>query len=107
MGVRLKLRRACVSDPVDSQPDKDDGIADQEPPRAEAIIADIYRQVRAARDGGIRVSRVVMSALHYRLLQEYRSRLGDLADPAMEYLDRYSVFSLDIEIDDVASPGVG
>ncbi|TVQ23342.1 MAG: hypothetical protein EA382_10175 [Spirochaetaceae bacterium] len=105
--MRLKLRRADVSEPADSQPDQDGGLSDQAPPRAEAIIADIYAQTRAARDAGLQVSRVVMSAEHYRLLQEYRSRLGDLADPAMEYLDRYSVFSLDIEIDDVASARVG
>ena len=95
-----------MSDRASPPPHDSSNPPDQESPRAEAIIADIYGQVRAAFDTGAAASRVVMSREHYRLVQEYRGRLGDLADPSMDYIDRYTIFSLDIEIDAVATPRV-
>lgn len=83
----------------------------QGPLRGEELIAQIYAQVVALRSsrGGVPTAtpgRIVMSIDHYRLLQDYRARLGDAPSPGLEYLGRYELFGLPIYINDEAEPRI-
>ena len=75
-------------------------------PRAEELIAEIYRQVLLARSESRSITAVIMHASHYRVLQAYRNRLGELADASLEYLERYRIFGLEIQIYDEETPRV-
>lgn len=67
--------------------------------RAEEIIAEIWKQIGEIRARNGRPGRVVLSPDCYQLVQQYRAGLGDLANPALDYISRYEVFGLPVYID--------
>jgi len=74
--------------------------------RAEELIVEIYRQRSELIDAGNKPVRVVVSPGHYKVLQAYRGRLGDLDGPVIDYLDPYRVFDLEICVEDIETPVV-
>lgn len=64
-------------------------------PKAEVIIAEIYRQVVLSRAKGIEPRQVNLPYRFVRRLRVYRFLLGDLEGNGFEYLDRYSIFGLE------------
>lgn len=80
--------------------------ADEQPPRAEELIVDIYRQRDEMIRSGLKPDRVIMSRDHYDLIQAYRASLGEMPLGKTDYLDRYRVFDLEICIEEVNGPQV-
>jgi hypothetical protein len=74
--------------------------------RAEELIVEIYRQRSELAGQGQNPGRVVMSAGHYNLIQEYRTRLGELTSQDSDYLDPYRVFDLEICVEEIPLPRV-
>ena len=74
--------------------------------RAEELIVEIYRQRSELAGQGKRPGRVVMSASHYKLLQAYRARLGELTSQNSDYLETYEVFDLEICVEEIGLPKV-
>jgi hypothetical protein len=79
--------------------------SDDSPARAEELIVEIYRQIRAM-SAGSQPKRVVLNRTHYDILQAYRARLGELPDERPDYLERYAIFGLELAIDDCEQPRV-
>ncbi|TVQ36878.1 MAG: hypothetical protein EA384_13510 [Spirochaetaceae bacterium] len=69
-------------------------------PDAQAIILELWRKRQALRERGQTPRRVVLSMHNYRLLQQYHATLGELPDPDIDYITRYTVFDLPVYIDD-------
>lgn len=65
-------------------------------PRAEAVIAEVYRQIRQIREAGGEARRIVMPAALWNLVDEYRRILGPMEGPVPDYLGNDSLFGLDI-----------
>lgn len=74
--------------------------------RAEELILDVYRQRRELLEQGREAQRVVMSPAHYRSIQRFHALLGELPEGAVDYIDRYRLFDLEICIEDVERPVV-
>ncbi len=74
--------------------------------RAEELIIEIYRQRSQLVAAGQEPVRVVMCADHYKLIQAYRDRLGELARSAVDYLDPYRIFDLEICVEEIETPKV-
>jgi len=74
--------------------------------RAKEHIVEIYRQRSELIEAGLTPVRVVVSPGHYKVLQAYRGRLGDLDGPVIDYLDPYRVFDLEICVEDIETPVV-
>jgi len=64
--------------------------------RAEEIIAEVYRQVREARDQGRQPRRIVMNRSRWDRIQEYRSGLGVIQGPVPDYLSDEGLFGLEV-----------
>ena len=64
-------------------------------PKAEEIIAEIYRQVLVCRSRAVEPKQVLLPYRYVRRLRVYRFFLGDLGPGGIEYLDRYSIFGLE------------
>lgn len=78
----------------------------EQTPRPEELIVDIYRQRDELVAAGGSASRVVISLAHYREIQAYHSRLGEIAEGKSDYIDKYRLFDLEICIEDVDWPRV-
>ncbi|MFW5743254.1 MAG: hypothetical protein ACOCWX_01615 [Spirochaetota bacterium] len=74
--------------------------------RAEELILDVYRQRREASEQGRETTRVVMSLSHYRTIQRFHARLGEVPEGSTDYIDRYRLFDLEICIERVERPVV-
>ncbi len=74
--------------------------------RAEELIVEIYRQRSELVKAGQHPVRVVMAASHYKLMQAYRDRLGDLESREIDYLDSYRIFDLEICVEEIETPDV-
>ena len=70
-----------------------------EEPRAEAIIAEVYRQLKEKQEAGQSPTSVVMSMDNYRRIQRYHAALGETPAPAFDYISKYSFMGLSILID--------
>ena len=64
-------------------------------PRAEELIAAILAAKQRQVEQGAAPVRVVLSRGQYRIIQGYRSRLGDAPSAPLEYLTRYDIFGLE------------
>ena len=60
---------------------------------------EIYARVQEVRRTGRRVTAVVMPANLYRIVQDYRSRLGTVPEGLPDYLGRYDLFGIPIYTD--------
>lgn len=69
-------------------------------PKAEEIIAEIYRQVLLCRASGASPRVVNLPYRYVRRLRVYRFLLGELEVGGYDYLDRYHIFNLDFCIHD-------
>ncbi|MFW5741885.1 MAG: hypothetical protein ACOCW3_01070 [Spirochaetota bacterium] len=74
--------------------------------RAEELILDVYRQRREIEEHGREATRVVMNPSHYRAIQRFHAHLGDVPEGAVDYIDRYRLFDLEICIERVERPVV-
>lgn len=73
---------------------------------AQTLIVEVYRQRVALAETGRPASRVVLNPRHYRTIQEYHKRLGNLPDESADYVGRYRLFDLEICIEQVETPRV-
>ncbi len=64
--------------------------------RAEEIIAEVYRQLSAARERGMKPDRVIMLSSSWTFIKEYRRSLGIVDGPMPDYLSDDSLFGLEI-----------
>ena len=71
--------------------------------RPEEIIAEVYRQMRCKREQGENPCAVLMNPDQYQLLNFYRRFRGRPADDRLEYLQQYSIFGLEILMDNNCS----
>ena len=65
-------------------------------PRAEEIIAEVYRQLTQARSAGKTATKVVMPKAYWRTVEEYRRVLGPLDGSLPDYLSEDGLFGLEI-----------
>ncbi len=72
------------------------GNPPQNSPRAEELIVTILAEKKRRTEEGAVVSRVLLSPEQYRVIQDYRARLGDAPAASIEYLTRYDIFGLEI-----------
>lgn len=73
---------------------------------AEELILEVYRQRQEASEQGREATRVVMSLSHYRTIQRFHARLGEVPEGSIDYIDRYRLFDLEICIERVERPVV-
>ncbi len=73
---------------------------------AQTLIVEVYRQRVALAEAGRGCSRVILNPQHYRTIQEYHTKLGDLHNEAADYVGRYRLFDLEICIEQVETPRV-
>lgn len=67
--------------------------------RAEELLVELWKQVLENREKGRGAEAVILTPAQYRILQEYRKKLGDLPNPDLDYLTPYTLFNLPIFID--------
>ena len=72
-------------------PSSDGGI-----PRAEEIIAEVYRQLREKRTSGDVPGKIVMPRAYWRAIEDYRRDLGPVDGPVPDYLSDDGLFGLEI-----------
>jgi hypothetical protein len=66
---------------------------------AEEIVLSVWKKRKEMFDAGKKPTRLIMSAENYRKLQEYKTRLGVLINPEMDYLQEESLFGIPVFID--------
>lgn len=66
---------------------------------AHRLIVRLWRQRQELRANGRTPQRVVLSMHNYRVLQTYHAQLGELPNPNIDYITRYTVFDLPVYID--------
>ncbi len=69
---------------------------EQDQPRAEELIAGILAGKQQCTERGEVPKQVILSPGQYRIIQDYRARLGDAPSSSLEYLTKYEVFGLEI-----------
>jgi len=70
-----------------------------ESPRAEELLAEIWRQRLSRLEAGKAATAVVLSMENYRKIQRYHATLGELPDSEADYISRYRIFDLSVFID--------
>lgn len=70
-------------------------------PRPEEMIASIYGELDRQRSNGRTPCRVVLGMDWYRSIQAYRTLVGTLESPGMDYLGKDCLFGLEIWVDAV------
>jgi hypothetical protein len=65
-------------------------------PRAEELIVTILAEKDRRLKEGLSPARVILTPGQYRVIQEYRGRLGEAPSDSIEYLTKYEVFGLEI-----------
>jgi len=72
--------------------------------RPEELIAEVYRQLRIAREQGLKPEKVIMNPSLWAGIAEYRQSLGLIAGPVPDYLSEDGLFGLEIWYDN--DPGI-
>ena len=67
---------------------------------AQRLLVRLWRERQAVRASGRMPQRIVLSMQNYKLLQSYHALLGELPNPNIDYITRYTVFDLPVYIDD-------
>ncbi len=70
---------------------------------AEELLSRILAAKRAALDAGEKPSRVYLSRQQYRRIRRWHAALGDLAEPAADYVSEYRILELDVYEDPAGS----
>ena len=78
--------------------------ADPPEPRAEELIAEVYRQIRESRERGAKPERIVMERRLWLAIDDYRRSLGVITGPVPDYLSDDGLFGLEIWYGD--APGI-
>jgi hypothetical protein len=68
-------------------------------PRAEELIVSAFSQKQELSARGIAPTRVILTPLQYRLLQDYRARLGEAPSTDYEYLTQYDLFGMEFYVE--------
>lgn len=69
-------------------------------PRAEELIAEVYRQIIRHRENGRQPTKILMSPAKWEIINRYRLSLGSLSGPLPDYLAENTLFGLEIWYDD-------
>lgn len=80
-------------------------MAEDKETRPEALLAEIYRQLREIREAGELPEAVVIRMDQYRAIQKYHASLGETPAPAFDYIDKYTVLGLPVLIENSAMDG--
>ena len=67
--------------------------------RPEAIILEIYRQKQQCIEAGLQPEKVVLPMKMHRMIRWYHELLGNIDGPVPDYLQKESIFGLEICID--------
>jgi tetratricopeptide (TPR) repeat protein len=81
-----------------------DGTGGNGPPRAEELIAEVYRQLSQMRNRGEVPEKVILKAELWNVIQDYRRSLGVVTGPVPDYLTEDGLFGLEIWYGD--QPGI-
>jgi hypothetical protein len=95
VGRRIEI--PCSDNDFDTTGQEPDGCT------AEEVLLEIYSQKTRIVESGGRPDRVVLSMDRYRLIQEYRARLGDVPPGMTDYLGKYELFGLPVYLDNDAA----
>ncbi|TVR70192.1 MAG: hypothetical protein EA427_06510 [Spirochaetaceae bacterium] len=76
--------------------DRDDSAAS---PRPEEIIAAVYGRIRSLREEGRTATAIILPPAMYRILQDYRARLGEVPGGLPDYLGKYELFGVPLYTD--------
>ena len=76
--------------------DRGDSATADPGPRAEEVIAEVYRQIRLIRESGGKPRKAVMPAALWNRVEEYRRMLGPMEGPVPDYLSEEGLFGLEI-----------
>lgn len=68
-------------------------------PRAEEIIAELYGSISRVRETGKSVTAIVLPMSLYRVIQDYRGKLGETREGQPDYLGKYDLFGIPIYTD--------
>jgi hypothetical protein len=71
-------------------------------PRPEEIIAELWRQIGELRAAGKKPGDIIMSPEDYRGVQAWHAALGELPDPAKDYIAKYAIFNLPVFVENGA-----
>ncbi|MFP4642997.1 MAG: hypothetical protein ACLFM0_01440 [Spirochaetales bacterium] len=63
---------------------------------AEELLSRILAAKRAILDSGENPSKVYLSRDQYRRIRMWHASLGDLAEPAADYVGEYKIFQLEV-----------
>lgn len=66
---------------------------------AQEIIVEVWKKKSEMLQTGKRPSRLVLSQTNYRKLLNYKSMLGELPKPELDYLQKESLFGIPVYID--------
>ena len=67
--------------------------------RAEEIIASVYKQKRELMRAGKKPEKIVLSKINHTTLEDYRRKLPPFPPGVPDYITQYSLFGLQIFID--------
>ena len=95
----MEKERENAPSPPDPEAADSTGGQDASALRPEALIAEIYRQLKELQAAGRTPRSVAMTMDHYRAIQRYHATLGETPAPAFDYISKYSVMGLSILID--------
>lgn len=68
--------------------------------RAEEIIVEIYRRKKEMLSAGTKPAQILLSPPVYRILKEYRKKIGVIGGSVPDYLQADSIFGLEICLHD-------
>ncbi len=74
-------------------------MADEQDRAAHELIAEIYGTISALREDGREATAIVLPPEHYRILQEYRRRIGSVPEGLPDYLGQYDLFGIPLYTD--------
>ncbi len=63
------------------------------------LIAQVYGRISTLREEGKEAMAIVLPPHQYRLLQEYRRRIGDVPGGLPDYLGKYDLFGVPLYTD--------
>lgn len=66
---------------------------------AQELIALVYGQIAQLRENGKEATGIVVPPRLYRLLQDYRSTLGEIQEGLPDYIGRYDLFGIPLYTD--------
>ncbi len=66
---------------------------------AHEVIATVYGRIRELRDDGKEAVAIILPPQQYRVLQEYRRRIGDVPEGLPDYLGKYDLFGIPLYTD--------